>query len=154
MTFDLPLIRRRRNCIRVRRFVGSFVCMVAYRLPRDLSIVTPRSSCESCERGFLVGNIPILAYLGLRGRCVMCGAPIPFRHFLAEFGLALIALYLYFAFPLPDAIARFVLCAALWAVAIIDYDWRLIPNIITWPGALVGLIAASTMIPEVGWKSS
>src|SRR5580700_3592706 len=135
--------------------VGSFVCMVAYRLPRDLSIITPRSYCESCERAIpWWANIPILAYLGLRGRCLMCGAPIPFRHFLAELGLAFISLYLYFAFPLPDAIARFVLCAALWIIAIIDYDWRLIPNIITWPGALVGFIAASTMIPEVGWKSS
>ena len=65
--------------------VGSFVCMVAYRLPRDLSIITPRSYCESCERAIpWWANIPILAYLGLRGRCVMCGAPIPFRHFLAE----------------------------------------------------------------------
>ena len=75
--------------------------MVAYRLPRDLSIVTPRSYCESCERALpWWANIPILAYLGLRGRCVMCGAPIPFRHFLAEIGLAFIALYLYFAFPI------------------------------------------------------
>jgi len=135
--------------------VGSFVCMVAYRLPRDLSIVTPRSYCESCERALpWWANLPILAYLGLKGRCVLCGAPIPFRHFLAEIGLAFVALYLYFAFPLPDAAARFVLCAALWIVAIIDYDWRLIPNIITWPGTLVGFIAAATLMPEVGWKSA
>ena len=135
--------------------VGSFVCMVAYRLPRDLSVVSPRSYCESCERALpWWANIPIFAYLGLKGRCVMCGAPIPFRHFLAEVGLAVIALFLFLAFPLPDAIARFVLCAALWIVAIIDYDWRLIPNIITWPGMLVGLILASLMMPEIGWKSS
>ncbi|HYK65656.1 MAG TPA: prepilin peptidase, partial [Patescibacteria group bacterium] len=95
--------------------VGSFVCVVGYRLPRDLSIVTPRSYCESCERAIpWWANIPILAYLGLRGRCLMCGAPIPFRHFLAEIGLGIIALYLYLAFPLPDAIARLVFCAALW----------------------------------------
>jgi leader peptidase (prepilin peptidase)/N-methyltransferase len=129
--------------------------MVAYRLPRDLSIVSPRSYCESCERAIpWWANIPILAYLGLRGRCVMCGAAIPFRHFLAEFGLAILALYLYLAFPIPDAIARFVLCAALWVVAIVDYDWRLIPNIITWPGTIVGFIAASLMMPEIGWQSS
>ncbi|MGD0120202.1 MAG: prepilin peptidase [Candidatus Binatus sp.] len=135
--------------------VGSFVCMVAYRLPRDLSIVSPRSYCESCERALpWWANIPIFAYLGLKGRCVMCGAPIPFRHFLAEVGLAVVALFLFLAFPLPDATARFVLCAALWIVAIIDYDWRLIPNIITWPGTLVGLILASLMMPEIGWKSS
>src|ERR1700730_11436171 len=122
--------------------IGSFVNVVAYRLPREISIVTPRSFCTECNRPIpWWANIPILAYLGLRGRCLMCGAPIPFRHFMAELGLALIALYLYFAFPLPDAIARFVLCAALWIVAIIDYDWRLIPNIMTWPGALIGFVA-------------
>jgi leader peptidase (prepilin peptidase)/N-methyltransferase len=135
--------------------VGSFVCMTAYRLPRDLSIVSPRSYCETCERALpWWAKIPIFAYLGLKGRCVLCGAPIPFRHFLAEVGLAVIALFLFLEFPLPDAIARFVLCAALWIVAIIDYDWRLIPNIITWPGMLVGLILASLMMPEIGWKSS
>ncbi len=47
-----------------------------------------------------------------------------------------------------------MLCAALWVVAIIDYDWRLIPNIVTWPGTLIGFIAASLMMPEIGWKSS
>jgi|HubBroStandDraft_4_1064222.scaffolds.fasta_scaffold76449_2 leader peptidase (prepilin peptidase)/N-methyltransferase len=155
MTLDIPTGIGAAFAFLLGASVGSFVCMVAYRLPRDLSIVTPRSYCESCERAIpWWANIPILAYLGLRGRCVMCGAPIPFRHFLAEFGLAIIALYLYFAFPLPDAIARFVLCAALWVVAIIDYDWRLIPNIVTWPGTLIGFIAASLMMPEIGWKSS
>jgi leader peptidase (prepilin peptidase) / N-methyltransferase len=135
--------------------VGSFVCMVGFRLPRDLSIATPRSYCESCERALpWWANIPILAYLGLRGRCVMCGAPIPFRHFLAELGLAIIALYLYLQFPIGDAIARFVFCAALWVVAIVDYDWRLIPNIVTWPGTIVGFFAAALLMPEVGWQSS
>src|SRR6202158_4878907 len=155
MTLDMPIGIGAAIAFLFGASVGSFVCMVAYRLPRDLSIVTPRSYCESCERALpWWANIPILAYIGLRGRCVMCGAPIPFRHFLAEFGLALIALYLYFAFPLPDAIARFVLCAALWIVAIIDSDWRLIPNLITWPGMLVGFLAASLMMPEIGWKNS
>jgi leader peptidase (prepilin peptidase)/N-methyltransferase len=134
---------------------GSFATTVAYRMPRDLSILTPRSFCESCERAIPVwANVPILAYIGLRGRCVMCGATIPFRHFLTEVGLAVIALYLYVNFPPGDAIARFVLCAALFVVAIIDYDWRLIPNLITFPGMVVGFLAATLLIPEVGWRSS
>ena len=135
--------------------VGSFANLVAYRLPRDLSIVTPRSFCPECNRPLpWWANIPILAYLGLRGRCIMCGARIPFRHFMAELTLAVCAVYLYLMFPLPDAIARFVLCAALFIVALIDYDWRLIPNIITFPGIPVGLLAATFMIPEVGLKRS
>src|SRR5208282_5631126 len=136
--------------------VGSFACMVAYRLPRDLSIVSPRSFCESCERALTWwANIPILAYLGLKGRCVMCGAPIPFRHFLAELGLAVAALYLYLTFPPGSAIARFMLCAALFAIALIDYDWRIIPNAITLPGIVVGLASAALLMSdEVGWRSA
>jgi leader peptidase (prepilin peptidase)/N-methyltransferase len=135
--------------------VGSFVSVVAYRLPRDISIVTPRSFCIECNRSIpWWANIPIFAYLGLRGRCVMCGARIPFRHFMAELSLAVIALFLYLMFPLPDAFARFVFCAALFIVALIDYDWRLIPNIITFPGIPIGLLAATFMIPEVGLKRS
>src|SRR5580658_2175704 len=135
--------------------VGSFVNVVAYRLPREISIVTPRSFCASCNRPIpRWANIPILAYLGLRGRCLMCGATIPFRHFLAELTLGVTAAYLYLSYPLPDAFARFVFCAALFIIALIDYDWRLIPNIITFPGIPIGLLAAAFMIPEVGLKRS
>ena len=110
MTLDMPTGIGAAIAFLFGASVGSFVCVVAYRLPRDLSIVTPRSFCESCERAIpWWANIPILAYIGLRGRCVMCSAAIPFRHFLAEFGLAIIALYLYFALPIPDAFARLVL---------------------------------------------
>lgn len=135
--------------------VGSFVNVVAYRLPRDISIVRPRSFCTSCERAIPYwANIPILAYLGLRGRCLMCGARIPFRHFMAEISLAFIALYLFLTFPIGDAFARFVFCAALFTVALIDYDWRLIPNLITFPGIPLGILAATFLIPEVGLKQS
>ncbi|HLX38080.1 MAG TPA: prepilin peptidase [Candidatus Binataceae bacterium] len=135
--------------------IGSFVNVVAYRLPREISIATPRSFCPACNRSIpWWTNIPILAYLGLRGRCIMCGAPIAFRHFLAEIALAVTAAYLYLHFPFLDALARFVFCAALFIVALIDYDWRLIPNIITFPGIPLGLIAAALVIPEVGLKRS
>jgi leader peptidase (prepilin peptidase) / N-methyltransferase len=155
MALDLPTGLGGTIAFLIGASVGSFVNVVAWRMPRDLSIVTPGSFCESCERTLPYwSNIPILAYIGLRGRCVMCGGAIPFRHFLSETGLAVTALFLFLAFPLPSAIARFVFCAALWIVAIIDYDWRLIPNLITWPGTLVGFLAASLMMPEIGWKNS
>ena len=135
--------------------VGSFMTVVAYRLPRDISIVTPRSFCEECNRPIpWWANIPILAYMGLRGRCLLCGERIPFRHFMAEVSLAVAGLYLYLTFPLADAAARFVLCAALFAISLIDFDWRLIPNAISFPGIPAGLLAASFMMPEIGWKNS
>jgi leader peptidase (prepilin peptidase) / N-methyltransferase len=134
---------------------GSFVNVVAYRLPREISIVTPRSYCPQCNRPIPAwANIPILAYVGLRGRCLMCGGAIPFRYFLTELALAATAAYLFLCFPLGDAIARFVFCAILYVVALIDYDWRVIPNVITLAGIPVGIIAAWLAMPEVGLKSS
>ncbi len=135
--------------------IGSFVNVVAYRLPRELSIIQPRSFCPNCGHPIPAwANIPILAYLGLRGRCLICGGVIPFRYFLTELGLAIAALYLYLQFPLGEAAARFVLCAALFAVSLIDYDWRIIPHEISMPGIVIGFISAAFVIPSVGWKSS
>lgn len=134
---------------------GSFVSVVAYRLPREISIVRPGSFCPHCERPIpWWANIPLFAYLGLRGRCLMCGASIPLRYFLTEVTLAAAAAWLLMNFSLPDAIARFVFCAALFAVALVDYDWRLIPNAITFPATLAGFAAASLVMPEVGWLGS
>ena len=135
--------------------IGSFVNVVAYRLPRDLSIVRPRSFCPKCNHPIPAwANIPILAYLGLRGRCLVCGGAIPFRYFLTELTLAVTALYLYLGFPLPEAAARFGLCAALFAASLIDYDWRIIPHVISMPGIVIGFLCASFVIPDVGWQAS
>jgi leader peptidase (prepilin peptidase)/N-methyltransferase len=134
---------------------GSFVNVVAYRLPREISIVTPRSFCPRCNRPIPPwANIPILAYVGLRGRCLMCGGAIPFRYFLTELALAAAAAYLFLQFSLGDAIARFVFCATLYVVALIDYDWRVIPNLITLAGIPIGIIAAWLLIGEVGLEQS
>jgi leader peptidase (prepilin peptidase)/N-methyltransferase len=134
---------------------GSFVNVVAYRLPRDISIVRPGSFCPSCDRPIpFWANIPLLAYLGLGGRCAACGAKIPFRDFLTELALAAAAAYLYLNFAPLDALARYVLCAALLSAALIDYDWRVIPNVITFPGIALGVLTAWKVMPEVGWKSS
>lgn len=134
---------------------GSFVNVAAYRMPREISLATPRSFCPRCNRALpLRANIPIFAYLGLRGRCLMCGGVIPFRYFLTELALAVAAAYLYLLFPPAGAIARFVFCAALYTVALIDYDWRVIPNLITFAGIPIGLAAAAFAMPEVGLRSA
>lgn len=135
--------------------VGSFVNVVAYRLPREISLASPRSFCPRCNHTIpWWANIPILAYIGLRGRCVMCGAAISLRYFLSELALASAASYLYLHFAPAGALARFVFCAALFAVALIDYDWRVIPNVITFFGIPLGFIAAWLLMPEIGWRSS
>jgi leader peptidase (prepilin peptidase) / N-methyltransferase len=135
--------------------VGSFSVTTAYRLPREISIVSPGSFCESCQRPIpWWANIPVVAYLATRGRCLMCGAPIPARHLGAELALALIALYLFVSFPLGEAVARFIFVTALLICSLVDYDWRLIPNIITFVGVPVGFALAALVMPEVGWRNS
>ncbi|MBV8772914.1 MAG: prepilin peptidase [Deltaproteobacteria bacterium] len=135
--------------------IGSFVNVVAYRLPRDISIVVPRSFCPRCGKAVPAwANVPILAYLVLRGRCAVCGGAIPFRYFLTELALASAALYLYLNFPPLDALARFVFCAALFVAALVDYDWRVIPSSVTFPGIPIGILTAWLVMPEVGWKNS
>jgi leader peptidase (prepilin peptidase)/N-methyltransferase len=135
--------------------VGSFAGIVAYRLPREISIVAPRSFCPNCKQPIAWWhNIPLVSYLMLGGRCTMCHASIGFRYFLAELALGAAATYLYLHFPLADAAARFAFCTALLVIAFIDYDWRVIHNAITLSGMVVGFLAASFLLPEVGWKSS
>jgi len=135
--------------------IGSFVGVVAYRLPREISLLKPRSYCPHCRKPIAAWrNLPIVSYLALRGRCPDCNASIGFRYFLAELGLASAAIYFYSHFPIGDALARFGFCAALFVVALIDYDWRVIHNAITFAGMLLGFLAAWLLMPEIGWKSS
>ncbi len=135
--------------------IGSFVNVVAYRLPREISIVRPASFCPHCRRPVpLWFNVPVLGYLMLRGRCSCCGGRIPPRYLVTEIGLGLVAVGLFINFDPADAIARLVLCAALFASSWVDLDWRIIPDLISLPGIVVGFAAAALLMPDVGWKSS
>ena len=78
----------------------------------------------------------------------MCGGSIPFRYFLTELALAVTGLYLYLMFPPAEAGARFVLCAALFAASLIDYDWRIIPHEISMPGIVAGFLCAHVRDPR------
>src|SRR5262245_14978696 len=65
--------------------IGSFLNVCIYRLPRDLSVITPRSHCTSCERTVTwYDNIPVFSYLLLRGRCRYCKAGIHWQYPLVE----------------------------------------------------------------------
>ncbi len=135
--------------------IGSFVNVIAYRLPREISIVRPASFCPYCRRPIpFWSNSPVLGYLMLRGRCLRCGGRIPARYFVTEVGLGLIALVLFANFGPLDALARFVLCAALFAASWVDLDCRIIPDVISLPGVVAGFAAASLLMPDVGWKDS
>ncbi len=135
--------------------VGSFVGVVAYRLPREISLISPRSFCPHCRCTIPAwANIPIVSWIALRGRCARCHSAIGFRSLLTELALATAATWLYFNFPIADALARFAFCAALFVIALIDYDWRVIRTVITGAGIPLGFLAAIFLMPEIGWRSS
>jgi leader peptidase (prepilin peptidase)/N-methyltransferase len=127
--------------------VGSFLNVVIHRLPRGESIIRPRSRCPACGHAIAAWeNVPVLSYLWLRGRCRSCAAPIPLRYPLVEaltgvlFALLIGVQGISLMTPLWLAFA-----AALVAVAVIDFDHRVIPDPISLGGLVVGLIAVPAL---------
>jgi leader peptidase (prepilin peptidase)/N-methyltransferase len=123
---------------------GSFITVVAHRLPRGEGFVTGRSRCPSC--GAQIGardNVPVLSWLLLRGRCRNCGEPISVRYPLAEAGLGALwaATYLILGDDDGGQLALgLVLCAVLVAITLTDLDLRRIPNAIVAVGAVAALV--------------
>src|SRR4051812_49974778 len=115
--------------------IGSFLNVVAYRLPRGESLVKPRSRCTSCgEEVRSYDNVPVFSWLALRGRCRHCGTRISARYPLVEVatGALFVAIGARFhdSWALP---AYLVLGAALVAISAIDLEHYIIPNRIVYP---------------------
>jgi len=123
--------------------VGSFLNVVAYRLPRGESLAHPPSHCPSCDQPIKpYDNIPVLSWLLLRGRCRNCKAPISPRYPLVELTTGVLwALVMWARWDDAPAIALgIVLVTILIPIAIIDYERRIIPNRITGPAAIVAIL--------------
>jgi leader peptidase (prepilin peptidase) / N-methyltransferase len=121
--------------------VGSFLNVVAWRLPRGESLVAPGSHCPGCGGAVRpYDNVPVLSWLALRGRCRDCRAPISARYPLVELVSAALAIAVVATQRgVHDLLLGLVLIALLVPVALIDLDHRLIPNRLTGPGALAAL---------------
>ncbi|MDR2387894.1 MAG: prepilin peptidase [Deltaproteobacteria bacterium] len=126
--------------------VGSFLNVVIYRLPREgLDVSKPsRSFCPTCHNQIAwYDNIPVLSWVFLRGRCRSCRAPISIRYPLVELLSALLSFFLFQAEGLTFRyIAYFYFTLCLTAIAFIDLEYMVIPDILVRPTYLVGLMAA------------
>lgn len=149
--------------------VGSFLNVCIHRLPRNISIIRPSSACPSCNTPIKPwDNIPILSYILLRGRCRKCGERISLRYPAVELlnGLFYIAVLNYFGlgWHLPFI---FAFVSAMIVITFIDLDFQIIPDVITLPGIVIGLLSSSFLLPDpfsiqhsdfrltvVGFKSS
>jgi leader peptidase (prepilin peptidase)/N-methyltransferase len=119
--------------------IGSFLNVVIYRVPRGLSVVSPRSACPSCETPIAErDNIPVVSWLVLRGHCRHCHAPISARYPLVELGCAALfagtAARFGYSWALPSFL---VLFAGLLALSVIDVERLILPKAIVWPLSLV-----------------
>jgi leader peptidase (prepilin peptidase) / N-methyltransferase len=133
--------------------VGSFLNVVAARVPLRRSIVRPPSACMSCNEEIAwYDNVPLLSYFLLRGRCRHCEARIPFLYPAVELVTALLLAGCVLAFGLTAkaAIAAFF-CAVLVAVSAIDLEHRIIPNRIVLPATVVVLVANSARDLSPEW---
>ncbi|MGD0715088.1 MAG: prepilin peptidase [Gaiellaceae bacterium] len=133
--------------------LGSFLNVVAARVPLRRSIVSPGSACMSCGHEIAWhDNIPLLSWLLLRGRCRACGARIPFRYPAVELVTALLVAGCVWKFGLTGsaAVAAFF-CLALVAVSATDLAYRVIPNRIVLPAAAIVLAAQTALHPSPEW---
>ena len=123
--------------------LGSFLNVVAARVPLRRSIVRPPSACMSCAQELRwYDNVPLLSYAVLRGRCRHCGVRIPLVYPAVELLTAVLVAGCVLAFGLSAeaAIAAFF-CAVLVAVSAIDLEHRIIPNRIVLPATVIVLVA-------------
>ena len=133
--------------------LGSFLNVVAARVPLRRSIVRPPSACMSCATEIAwYDNVPLLSYALLRGRCRSCGLSIPARYPLVELTTAVLVAGCVFAFGLtPDAVVAAFFCSVLVAISATDLEHRIVPNRIVVPAALVVLLAQTALHPSVEW---
>jgi leader peptidase (prepilin peptidase)/N-methyltransferase len=129
---------------------GSFVTVVAHRVPRGESIVGPRSRCPACEVQIAAyDNVPVFSWLVLRGRARCCGATISARYPLTELALGLLyaATVLVLWDDPGEVVLGLVFVTVLMAVTLTDLERRVIPNKILIVGAVLAVAIAAVADP-------
>ena len=133
--------------------IGSFLNVVASRIPLRRSIVAPRSACTKCETPISTrDNIPVVSYLLLRGRCRTCGTRIGWKYPAVELATAALVSACFLRFgATPEAALAALFCAVLVTVAVTDLEHRIIPNKIVLPATAFVLAAQTVIHPSPEW---
>jgi leader peptidase (prepilin peptidase)/N-methyltransferase len=126
----------------VGTFLGSFLNVCIYRVPNGISIVHPRSHCISCKTPLrFYNNIPVISFLLLRGRCKNCNATISPRYLIVEILSGIICVLSVWEFGITlQTLFYLIFLFCLVVVTFIDIEHMIIPNVITIPGILIGLV--------------
>ena len=133
--------------------IGSFLNVCIYRMPRDLSIVRPRSYCPKCETPIAwYDNIPVVSYVRLRGKCRKCGERIPARYPIVELlTTAYFFVAIYFLGVTGPGIKVCILGAIVIALIFSDLEERILPDEFTVGGALAGFVIAAFVRMDFGF---
>jgi leader peptidase (prepilin peptidase) / N-methyltransferase len=133
--------------------LGSFLNVVAARVPRKTSIVKPASACMECKTPIARrDNVPVVSWLLLRGRCRTCGTRISPLYPAVELATALLVAGCVLAFGLSGRmVVAALFCAVLVAISAIDLTHRIIPNRIVLPAFVVVLVAQTLLQPSPEW---
>jgi leader peptidase (prepilin peptidase)/N-methyltransferase len=134
--------------------LGSFLNVLIHRLPRGESVVIPGSRCPHCGAPIAPwDNLPVVSYVVLRGRCRHCGAPISPRYVIVEAAAGLLLAGLAWRFGVTlEAVRYAVLGLALLVVFFTDLEHGLIPNAVTYPGIVAGIVfgaASGAWVPSL-----
>ena len=138
--------------------IGSFLNVCIYRMPLGLSVNEPRRSfCPSCKYPIpWYRNLPLISWLSLRGKCANCGARIAFRYFGVELLTGLLFLAVWWRVwmhPRAEwagqgwmlALPYWILVSLLIVATFIDFEHFIIPDEITWGGAVAGIVLSLAM---------
>ncbi len=143
--------------------IGSFLNVCIFRIPRNISIVFPSSRCPTCNHPIRAwDNIPVISYMILGGRCRHCGAKIslqyPFVDALNAFFY--VAVFWRYGFGWDSGVYA-LFCSSLLVITFVDLEFQIIPDRITLPGIVIGIVAGSLLMPDpfmrttlLGYKAS
>ena len=136
--------------------VGSFLNVVAARLPERRSLLHPRSACGACAAQIAwYDNVPLLSYVLLRGRCRSCGTRISPLYPAVELATAVLLVACVVAFGLTlHAAAAAVFCAALVVITATDLTHRIVPNRVVLPATTIVLLLMTAWKPSLEWAAA
>ena len=143
--------------------IGSFLNVCIFRIPRNISIVFPSSRCPSCNHPIRAwDNIPVISYMILGGRCRHCGAKISLQYPFVEALNAFfyVAVFWRYGFGWDSGVYA-LFCSSLLVITFVDLEFQIIPDRITLPGIVIGIVAGSLLMPDpfmrttlLGYKAS
>jgi len=135
--------------------IGSFLNVCITRIPEEISIISPGSRCPRCGTPIRAyDNVPVFAWLWLRGKCRTCGAPISVMYPLVELATGLLFVAAFLEYGITQATVKWLFFTCLILVlTITDLRVRMLPDLVTWPGFAAGLLFSLIVPPRDGFAT-